>query len=224
MHHTVPDPVIDAFMALMADRSYEAITLPEIATRSGLSLGALREAADGKLAILAAFIRRIDRVVLDEAEPASEDSGRDRLFDIAMRRFDALTPYKPALANLSESARRDPALALALNGLALPSARYMLAACGIGTEGLRGLARTQGLAMLFARVMPVWLEDSDPDQSRTMATLDKALERAVGWDKRAGAVAKTVCRFGGRFGSRARQRPSAPTPAATSAPDGEVAA
>ena len=226
MHHPVPDTVIDALMALLAEKPFEAITLSELAERAGLSLGALREAADDKLSILAAFMRRIDRAVLDEAEPAGEDSGRDRLFDIIMRRYDRLAFYKPALANLSDSARRDPALALAINHLALPSSRYMLAASGIGTEGLRGLARTQGLALLLGRLLPVWLEDADPDQSRTMAALDKALERASGWDQRAGMVAKAVCRMGRRFGSSgSRQRPAAaataPSPAA---PEPDVAA
>ncbi len=219
MHQTVPETVVDAFMALLSEKPFEAITLVEIAERSGLSLGALREAADGKLAILAAFIRRIDRAVLDEAEPAGEDSGRDRLFDILMRRYDRLAPHKAALTHLAAGARRDGALALALNALALPSARYMLAAAGIDTDGLRGLARIQGLVVLQARVTRVWLEDSDPDQSRTMAALDKALERAEGWDRRAGRVERSLCRIGHRFDRRPRPAPPAPP-----APDAEVAA
>ncbi|MBZ9936426.1 TetR/AcrR family transcriptional regulator [Mesorhizobium sp. BR1-1-16] len=209
MQQTVPENVIDAFMALLGEKPFEAIDLPEIAERAGLTLGALREAADGKFAILAAFMRRIDRAVLDEADKAGEDTRRDRLFDILMRRFDKLVTHKRAVAHLAASARRDPALALGLNALALPSARYMLAAAGIGTDGLRGCARTQGLVTMLVRLMPTWIDDTDPDQSRTMAALDKALSRAEGWDHRVGRIEKAVCRIGRRF---ERRRPS-PSPA-----------
>ncbi|SHF15633.1 transcriptional regulator, TetR family [Kaistia soli DSM 19436] len=219
MQRTVPDNVIDAFTALLAEKPYETIELGEIADRAGLTLGALREAADGKFAILAAFLRRIDRAVLDEIDSGSEDSRRDRLFDILMRRFDKLAPHKRAVAHLVASARRDPALALGLNGLALPSARYMLAAAGIGTDGLRGCARVQGLVTMLARLTPVWIDDTDPDQSRTMAALDKALSRAEGWDHRAGKIEKAFCRIGRRFDRRSRTRSDAPA-----SPESEAAA
>lgn len=204
MQQAVPDPIIDAFMSLLAEKRFEAITLPEIATRANLSLGALREGADGKLAILAAFIRRIDRAVLDEMEPgdAGGDSHRDRLFDILMRRFDRLAAYRRSIAHLLESCRRDPALALAVNALSLPSARYMLAAAGIGSDGMRGVARAEGLALLMAKVSSVWVDDTDPDLSRTMSALDKALSRAETWDQRLGRAERALCGIARRFSSR----------------------
>ena len=106
MHQPVPDSVIDAFISLLAEKGWEAITLNEIADRAGIGLADLREAADGKLAIVAAFQRRIDRAVLSEVEPGDGggDSGRDRLFDITMRRFDKLTAYRRAVAHLAKSA------------------------------------------------------------------------------------------------------------------------
>ncbi|MCX5481244.1 TetR/AcrR family transcriptional regulator [Kaistia geumhonensis] len=211
MHQAVPDPIIDAFMSLLAEKRFEAITLPEIATRANLSLGELREGADGKLAILGAFMRRIDRAVLDEIEPgdAGGDSHRDRLFDVLMRRFDRLAAYRRSIAHLGESCRRDPALALAVNAAALPSARYMLATAGIGSDGMRGIARTEGLALLMAKVSAVWVDDTDPDQSRTMSALDRALSRAEGWDQRLGRVERTLCGIARRFSSRrSSPRPS----------------
>lgn len=222
MHQAVPDGIVDAFMALLAEKPYEAIGLGEIAERAGLSLGALREAADGKFAILAAFVRRVDRAVLDGIEPAGEDSRRDRLFDLVMRRLDRLASHKPAIRNLAASARRDPALALGMNHLVLCSARYMLAAAGIGTDGLRGLARTQGLVLILGRIAPVWLDDADPDQSRTMAAVDRALSRAEGWDQRAASAEKALCRIGRPFRHRRSARSEPAKPAAQQ--PGEVGA
>ncbi|HEX2257777.1 MAG TPA: TetR/AcrR family transcriptional regulator, partial [Afifellaceae bacterium] len=38
--------------------------------------------------------------------------------------------------------------------------------------------RAQGLALVWARVMRVWLDDDDPGLARTMAALDRRLREA----------------------------------------------
>ena len=59
----------------------------------------------------------------------------------------------------------------------------MLEAAGIEVEdGAAGAIKLQGLALAWARIVGVWLEDDDPGLSRTMAELDRELtrgERAV---------------------------------------------
>ncbi len=74
--------------------------------------------------------------------------------------------------------RRDPPLALALNGLAVRSQQWMLAAANIDSAGPRGVLRAQGLAVLYAQVLQVWVDDDDPGLARTMAALDGNLRRA----------------------------------------------
>ena len=71
----------------------------------------------------------------------------------------------------------DPSLAT-LNGVALNSMRFMLCAARIDTGGPRGAIRTQGAAMVFARILDVWVRDDDPGLARTMAKLDRELTNA----------------------------------------------
>lgn len=207
-----PDPadrITDAFLALLAEKPFAEIGLGEIATRADVSLGDLRAAFDGKIDILAAFIRRIDRAVLDAAEaPSPEETARDRLFDLIMTRLDTLAPYRMAVGHIADSARRDPGLALCLNRLALDSARFMLAAADISTGGLRGAARTQGFVVMLSRILPVWRTDEDPDLSRTMAAVDRALERAEHWSRRGDRAVDLLCKVGRKF-DRRRSKPSA---------------
>ncbi|MCX5517144.1 TetR/AcrR family transcriptional regulator [Kaistia defluvii] len=206
--------IVDALLGLLASKPYAEIGLGDIAARAGLSLGELREAYDGKIDILADFMRRIDRAVLDATEtPSTDESGRDRLFDLIMKRLDEMAPYRAAIGHLAESARRDPALALCLNRVALGSARFMLAGAGISTDGLRGAARTQGFVLMISRVLPVWLKDEDPDLSKTMAALDRALEHAETWSRRTDRAAGLVCRVANRLHRhRPERRPSEPKP------------
>ena len=79
------------------------------------------------------------------------------------------------------SARRNPGLALALNAMAVRSQQWMLEAAGIGAHGPRGALRAQGAALMFARVLRVWVDDDEPGLDRTMAALDRGLASAERW-------------------------------------------
>ena len=176
------DKAVDALMALLAERPLDEIGLAEIAGRAGISLSQLRAEFGSVLAILGAHIKDIDRKVLDGTDTdMNEEPARERLFDVLMRRLEALAPYKAAVRSLLRSAQRSPSLALALNGLALRSQRWMLTAAGIGTHGPRGMLRAQGAALLFGRVLAVWVNDEEPGLDRTMAALDRGLASAERW-------------------------------------------
>ena len=170
--------IVAAFMALLGEQPIEQIGFAAIAARAGVSLSALRNAFGSKLAILAAHQKEIDRQVLGgiDADMAQEPP-RERLFDVLMRRIDALTPHKAAVRSLLRSAGRNPGLAVALNGFAVRSQQWMLTAADISASGPRGTLRAQGLALLFASVLRTWLHDEDPGLAPTMSALDRALAR-----------------------------------------------
>ncbi len=176
---SVRDRIIDATMELAAEHSWNAFDIPEIADRAGVSLSEFRDAFPSKGAVLAGFARRIDKIVLDgtsddlDAEPAKE-----RLFDVFMRRLDALAPHREAIRRIMSALRADPLSLAALNGVALNSMRFMLCAARIDTGGPLGAIRTQGAAMVFARILDVWVRDDDPGLARTMAKLDRELTNA----------------------------------------------
>jgi AcrR family transcriptional regulator len=174
--------IIDAFMALLAEKAFEQIGFAEIAKRAGVSLSELRDTFGSTLAILAAHMKTIDRAVLaGEDGDMAEEPPRERLFDVLMRRLEILTPHKDAVRSLIRSASRNPGLAFALNGLAVRSLQWMLTAADIGAVGPRGMVRAQGLALLFASVLRTWVHDDDPGLARTMAALDRALARGQRW-------------------------------------------
>lgn len=172
------DRIVDALMALAAEERFDEITLNAIAERANVTLGEFRELFSSKAAVLAAFVRRIDKVVLDgtTADMADETS-KERLFDVLMRRFDAMAPYKPGLEGIAEWARREPLAAAGLNRLGVNSMRFMMEAAGVETNGRIGALKAQGLAIAWARLVGVWLDDEDPGLSATMAELDRTLTR-----------------------------------------------
>ena len=171
-------------MELASEQRFEEISIRDICKAAGVSLADFRDAFPSKGAVLAGFSRRIDRAVLtQDGGELADESPRERLFDILMRRLEAMAPYREGLREATAWIRRDPAAALAMNQVVVGSMRFMLEAAGIEVEdGAAGAIKLQGLALAWARIVGVWLEDDDPGLSRTMAELDRELtrgERAV---------------------------------------------
>ena len=94
-----------------------------------------------------------------------------------------MAPYKAAVRSLMRSSMCNPGLALALNALGVRSMRWMLIAAGISTSGGKGAFRAQGSALIFARVLRVWVDDDDPGLARSMAELDRGLARGQNWSR-----------------------------------------
>lgn len=170
---------VEALMRLAASRPWDEIELNDIAAEAGLSLAALRGLFPSKLAMLGGLARIVDDAVLEgSSDDLASEPVRERLFDLVMRRLDALEPYKQALRRIDPAVRRDPMALAALNRGAVNSWRYLLASVGIPTEDALGSVRVQGAVLLMARVSDVWLDDDEPELSRTMARLDRELRSA----------------------------------------------
>lgn len=173
------DRIVEALMRLAGRRAFEDIAISDIAHEADVSLADFRDCFPSKGAVLAAFSRKIDRQVLDDfsgryaAEPAKE-----RLYDVLLRRLEALEPYRNALEAVSQWATTDPLAAAALNRETMNSMRFMLEAADIDSEGALGALKLQGLSIAWWRVLGVWFDDRDIDLCRTKAALDRELSRS----------------------------------------------
>ena len=172
------DRIISAALALAAAEGWRKASLADIAAGAGLGLAEAHAAFPSKAAILNGFLGRIDEQVLAGGDIDDGASARDRLFEILMRRFDALAPHKKAIASILGESCADPvALVCAAPGF-LNSMAWMLEAARISSAGVLGAVHTKGLALIYAITLRVWLGDETPDMARTMASLDRGLRRA----------------------------------------------
>ena len=207
---------IDALMALLADRPIEQIGLGDIARQAGLSLAELRTEFGSVMSILAAHVKDIDRKVLaGDTADMTDEPVREKLFDVLMRRLEALTPHKAAIRSLMRSSLRNPGLAVVMNGFATRSTSWMMTAAGISTAGPKGMVRAQALTLLYARVLATWVDDEDPGLARTMSVLDRELSRGQRWSgflDNLFAVPERLC--GGGWRARRRREPDDETIAA----------
>lgn len=164
--------VVDAAMALAAERGWRGLALADVAEAAGLPLAEVAERWRDKNAVLAALGRRADRAVLAGTESDDrEQPARDRLLDVLMRRLDALRPYRDGLS----AVRRDPLSAVCAGPALLCSMGVMLEAAGIASDGARGRLRAKGLAAVYLSTLRVWLDDDSEDFGPTTAHLARRL-------------------------------------------------
>lgn len=172
------DRILEATFALIPVEGWRRLSFSAIAAEAGLPLVSVYRLFRSKAAVLARFTGRIDEKALAQPPAAgAEESARDRLFDLLMRRFDALRPYRPALEVLRRELPGDPLSALCTGAVLLRSMRWMLDAAGIMTSGLGGVLAVKLTAFAYLSAMRVFERDDSADLGRTMAALDRALGR-----------------------------------------------
>ncbi len=174
----IPGHVIDTAMKLAAERGWRDLSLAEIADAAKLPLSRVYPVYPSKAAILGGFSRQIDAAVLGAEEAGGREGGaHDRLFDVLMRRFDALRPYRVALGNILCAEAGDPASALCGLCRLKRSMAFMLEAAMLSATGLRGVLRVKALGLAYLATLRVFLRDESPDMATTMAALDRNLTR-----------------------------------------------
>ena len=169
--------IVSAAFSLAATEGWSRTGLSRIASAVGVSLAELHTEFPTKAAILDAFMSGIDHQVLAAGPADADDTVRDRLFEVLMRRFDALAPHKAGVAAILRDCC-DPTIGLIGIPCFLRSMAWMVEAAGLSSAGVVGLARIKGLGLIYANAVRVWLRDDSPDMAKTMAAVDRGLQRA----------------------------------------------
>lgn len=179
---TIADPALRrdlarAALALAAGGAWKEVTLARLAAAAGRPLAELYGASLWEAVDCAeeAFDRAIAEGV-DKLDP--KQSVRDRLFELIMRRFEAMEPHRAAVLAMEQGVDRDPTLLASQHQRHVRCARWVLALAGLEADGMTGQARAQGLGVIIGQARAAWRGDDAGDFARTMASLDKNLRRA----------------------------------------------
>ena len=177
-----PDRIIDAMVALVEAQGWRRVSLAGIAGEAGLPILQVYRLFPSRTAVLCGFMRRVDEAALAAPlDTEADEKPRDRLFDLLMRRFDALSPHRPFIAALRRELPTDPLTAAALAGAGLCSLRLMLDAAGIASHGITGIVAVKLTAASYLAAAHTWSRDESPDLAPTMAMLDRRLRGIERW-------------------------------------------
>lgn len=198
----IADRIVVAALVLAADKGWRRLSIADVGETAGVTKADLARHAPDRPALLDAFARMIDRAMLTDPAPAEDEPARDRLFDLLMRRFDALSQHRAGTRAILRDLRTDPAAALMQAKPLERSMRWTLEAAGISTRGLAGALRIRALSVLYVLVLRVWESDDSEDLARTMKALDERLKQAEQLEKSFGKRLS-----GGRRRGRAEPKP-----------------
>jgi hypothetical protein len=166
-----------AALAVAASSAWRTLTLLDLARAAGRKVSDFYGASLGEA--VDCVEEAFDRAISDNLE--SLDVGqtvRDRLFDLIMKRFEAMEPHRAAVLAMEAGADRDPILLAAQHQRHVRCARWVLALAGLEADGMTGNARAQGLGVIIGQARSAWRGDDAGDFTKTMASLDKNLRRA----------------------------------------------
>lgn len=166
---------------VVAAHGWPGLSMRRVADASGIPAAEIRRRCPSPWDLLALHDRVMDQAVLEgtvPGAPVDTNTPRDRVFDVLMRRIDAMQPHRAGILRLFEDLQRDPLLALLLLTRLPKSMAWMLEAAGLGSGGLAGLTMAQGLTAVWLAVIRTWKGDETADLGPTMAALDRALDRA----------------------------------------------
>lgn len=173
------DRIVDAALDEAAALGWRNVAMSAVAQRAGLALGDVLAQTPTRAHLVARLFDRLDARMLAGVKALdAADSVRDRLFDVAMKRFDAMNAHRDGIRAIVTGVRFDPACAAVGVCRADRTAAAMLAAAGVSPDGLLGYARIQGMKVILLCALKAWMEDDSTDLAKTMAALDRALARA----------------------------------------------
>jgi AcrR family transcriptional regulator len=171
--------LLEIAFGLVAEVGWRRFSLVEVARRADVPLSEVYTVLPSREHLLRALGERLDRHMLDvRPEELAELSPRERVFELVMRRFDAMTPFKDGLRTIGREAAFDPSVLLVSFFNLDRAAAWLLEASEAGLSGLRARAARRVVMAIYVRVFNVWLDDTTTDLARTLAELDKRLQQA----------------------------------------------
>lgn len=184
------DPVIakalPALLRLAGSHPWREITLAMIADEAGLSLGDFHGHASRE-DLLEGLDGFFD-AAMSEDGPSAEDTPRERLFDVLMKRFEAMEPFREALCRLIQAREAFPAYLPSRAKARYQTASWALASAGLDNDAPAPFAvKCLALSILLADVQRAWQLDTAGDLAKTMAALDQGLRRI---EERVGQVSR----------------------------------
>lgn len=176
------DTVAQGIFTLLENKDWLTLTLNDVATHLNISLEQLHHFATSKEDLLAVMISYIEEQTLkhiDKDLTAETLSKEDRLFDSLFARFEAAIPHKKAIGNLKNTFQVNPTLAFNAIPHFIEAVKGLATLSDIHFTGPLGALQLRGFALIYLRLIYIWLEDDSPDMEKTMAATNKAVTKYI---------------------------------------------
>ncbi|TNE27374.1 MAG: TetR/AcrR family transcriptional regulator [Alphaproteobacteria bacterium] len=181
-HEQKRQKILAAALELAAKRAWESVSLLDIARKAGVPHQDITAVFPQKYDITSAVLRDIDdRMSIEDLGLDGErDSLKDRLFEIVMFRFDLLAEDREAMVSMLKPAMQSLEQAAQHKQGFCHSMRLIIEKAEMDCDHvLKEDILIAALGLVYMMTVRIWLQDDSPDMTRTMAALDRYLERML---------------------------------------------
>jgi AcrR family transcriptional regulator len=169
-----------AALTLIGKHGWDSVTVSQVARTAKVSAAQMKKKIQRKEDILPAIVRMVDKKMwaavgtIDATMPP-----RDKLFEILMARIDVLQKHRAAIESITDAARADPSLM----GFMMPAHANTMRNILRHTHPKMPIPiQPIGIAVFLSAygfVICTWRNDTSPDLAKTMAALDRILQRLI---------------------------------------------
>ena len=182
MTSTDPGAILDAALALAAQRGWDAVHLHDVAQATGVPLAEVASHYKTKDALVEAWFDRADAALLALPDSAGwmALSARQRLHQAICAWLDALAPHRKTSAHMLRYKFQPEHLHLHAQGAVRISrtVQWIREVARLPAVGWRREAEEAVLTSIFLATFTRWLLDDSADFRRTRAFLDLLLSAA----------------------------------------------
>ena len=163
--------ILQTGMDIAAQDGWDAVTETALAQKTRLKPATIAAEITDKTTLLL-WLGLLADDAMERGSPP-EGTQHDQLFDLMMRRLDALMPYREGMFAVWRGVRHSPQIGLALFPSFDESISHLLHLAGAPVT----MAYRLGLGAVAVATLQAWLYDASEDLSSTMAVLDKRLHQ-----------------------------------------------
>jgi len=177
--------VLAVALPLIAEMGWQNFALDMAYSAAKLSVKKAATCFANKEDLLAFFSQEITKEMMEECGPFVDEPEKDRLFDVIMTRFDVLQKHRPVIIELFEFFKRNPLQGLSFLVSLRSTVQWILCAAQVTDSSYPFHLKEKAVLSVYMLTLRTWVRDDSPDLEKTMADLDKNLDRMI--------------RFGGTF-------------------------
>lgn len=167
--------IAEAALSLADKAGWDHLTFKDIAKKAKVKISDVEAQFQDVWEILKWVLKKLESDTKEAVEDHLGSDWRDNLAEILMMRFELAQAHRKAYASLAKSFARHPQAA----------PRFVRGFYGMLDHSLKlaGLSKklcqpvcVAGLGAVYLSLVDVWMKDTTPDLSKTMAAIDRRLD------------------------------------------------
>jgi len=178
--------IIEESFLFIEKIGWEEFSIEKFAEKYKYKISEVKNFIGNKNDLLIEFSKMIDeKVELNiDLEEFENSNVKDNIFELIMMRFDAMTPFKSGLKKIIKEIK-NPIILKDISQNILASMDFYLEFSNAYDDSIFDIIKKKSLFLIYSFCFKAWLNDDSKELSKTMSELDRLLNYAENFSKKA---------------------------------------